>query len=111
MLHPPASLLLSQIKAEDLESSWTIENNTLAITMEKVNQMEWWTCVVEGQYEINTRKVRKEYIGSIGQVLNRFPSLDPAGELEAVGPRRRDASGGSQDIAYPAQPFPPPPLF
>ena len=30
------------------------------ITLQKVNQMEWWKCVVEGDPEIDTQKVQPE---------------------------------------------------
>eukprot|EP00043_Microstomoeca_roanoka_P010444 m.99229 g.99229 ORF g.99229 m.99229 type:complete len:343 (-) comp14898_c0_seq2:368-1396(-) len=42
------------------ECTWLLDNNTIIISMEKVNRMEWWSCVVEGEPEINTRKVQPE---------------------------------------------------
>ena len=37
---------------------WTVEDSKkLVLTLDKVNQMEWWKCVVVGDPEINTRKV------------------------------------------------------
>jgi len=40
---------------------WTIEDGSkLVLTLEKVNQMEWWKCVMVGDEEINTRKVEPE---------------------------------------------------
>jgi len=42
-------------------SFWTIEDsNRLVLTFEKVNNMEWWKCVIVGDAEINTRKVEPE---------------------------------------------------
>mmetsp|Transcript_12305 Transcript_12305/g.17875 ORF Transcript_12305/g.17875 Transcript_12305/m.17875 type:complete len:333 (+) Transcript_12305:23-1021(+) len=40
---------------------WTVEDSSkLVLTLDKVNQMEWWKCVVVGDAEINTRKVEPE---------------------------------------------------
>lgn len=40
---------------------WTVEDSKkLVLTLDKVNQMEWWKCVVAGDPEINTRKVEPE---------------------------------------------------
>ncbi|KAK6031367.1 CS domain protein [Ostertagia ostertagi] len=51
--------ILTQIKADS--SAWVLEDKkTVMITFEKLNQMSWWTCVVKGDPEINTRKVVPE---------------------------------------------------
>lgn len=44
------------------DSFWTIEDkNKLNITLQKLNQMEWWDCVCEDDaVKINTRKVQPE---------------------------------------------------
>mmetsp|Transcript_9906 Transcript_9906/g.17004 ORF Transcript_9906/g.17004 Transcript_9906/m.17004 type:complete len:312 (-) Transcript_9906:378-1313(-) len=43
------------------DSFWSIvDGNSLDISLQKVNQMEWWKCVVKGHGEINTRKVEPE---------------------------------------------------
>jgi len=43
------------------EVIWTVEDSKkLVLTLDKVNQMEWWKCVVVGDPEINTRKVEPE---------------------------------------------------
>ncbi|EGD77167.1 nuclear movement protein nudC [Salpingoeca rosetta] len=42
------------------ESTWVLDNNTITVQLEKVNQMEWWPHVVVGEPEINTRKVQPE---------------------------------------------------
>jgi len=40
---------------------WTVEDsNRVVFTLEKVNGMEWWKCVMVGDTEINTRKVEPE---------------------------------------------------
>ena len=36
------------------------DSSRVVITLEKVNQMEWWKCVMVGDPEINTRKVEPE---------------------------------------------------
>mmetsp|Transcript_39499 Transcript_39499/g.65505 ORF Transcript_39499/g.65505 Transcript_39499/m.65505 type:complete len:324 (+) Transcript_39499:71-1042(+) len=52
------------IKMED--STWSVEDNPkednrlVTLSMSKVNQMEWWKCVVVGDPEINTQKVEPE---------------------------------------------------
>ena len=46
-----------QVKTADV--IWTVEDSKkLVLTLDKVNQMEWWKCVVVGDPEINTRKVQ-----------------------------------------------------
>jgi len=54
--------LQKKVNAE--EAIWTLETNNsgkcVVITMEKNNQMEWWSAVVEGHTEINTKKVEPE---------------------------------------------------
>lgn len=51
-------------KVNGEEAIWTLEtNNTgkcVVIVLEKVDQMSWWKCVVEGEQEINTKKVSPE---------------------------------------------------
>jgi len=47
------------VKLDD--SMWTLENgSTVTVTLAKINNMEWWSCVVEGHTEINTKKVEPE---------------------------------------------------
>jgi len=54
--------LQKKVNAE--EAIWTLEtNNTgkcVVVVLEKSNQMEWWSAVVEGEQEINTKKVEPE---------------------------------------------------
>jgi hypothetical protein len=42
------------------DSFWTIEEGDLCVYLQKVNQMEWWKNVMEGDEEINTQKVAPE---------------------------------------------------
>lgn len=43
------------------DSFWTVEDgNRLVISLGKLNQMEWWDCVCEGDPKINVKKVQPE---------------------------------------------------
>lgn len=43
------------------DSFWTIEDgNRLVVTLQKLNQMEWWEAVCKGDPIINVRKIRPE---------------------------------------------------
>ena len=43
------------------DSFWTVEDsNRLVLTLQKLNQMEWWDCVCEGDPTINIQKVVPE---------------------------------------------------
>jgi hypothetical protein len=44
------------------ESTWNIDpaTNIVTVTLEKVNQMEWWGAVMSGDVEINTRRAAPE---------------------------------------------------
>jgi len=49
----------NEIKVED--STWTlVDQQNIMISIEKVNQMEWWSRIVTTDPEINTRKVQPE---------------------------------------------------
>nr|CAG4645702.1 EOG090X0AH4 [Lynceus sp. MCZ IZ 141354] len=51
--------LFNNIKKED--STWVLEDRTtLSVSLEKVNDMEWWNRLVMTDPEINTRKVQPE---------------------------------------------------
>ncbi|KDO28852.1 hypothetical protein SPRG_05723 [Saprolegnia parasitica CBS 223.65] len=51
--------LHKRIKVED--SFWTLEDgNRICIYLQKENQMEWWKNVIQGDPEINTKKVQPE---------------------------------------------------
>ncbi|KAL5963871.1 Nuclear migration protein nudC [Taenia solium] len=51
--------LYNEIKAE--ESSWTLDDGLeIVLSLEKVDKMFWWSCVVKGEPEINTRRVQPE---------------------------------------------------
>lgn len=54
--------LPKKIKVED--SIWTLESDgakrTLQLNLSKVNAMEWWDCVIEGDPKIDTQKIEPE---------------------------------------------------
>jgi hypothetical protein len=56
--------LHQKIKCDDC--FWTVEDSSsggekeLCLTIQKVNQMEWWKCVIVGDAEIDTQKVEPE---------------------------------------------------
>ncbi|XP_049296584.1 nuclear migration protein nudC [Anopheles funestus] len=50
--------LYSEIKIED--SLWHLEKNTVVITFEKINQLNWWDRLVTTDPQINTRKINPE---------------------------------------------------
>ena len=50
--------LYNQVKVENC--FWTLENNTIECTLEKINQLEWWSYLIKGEPEINTQKMNIE---------------------------------------------------
>ncbi|XP_040152853.1 nuclear migration protein nudC [Anopheles arabiensis] len=50
--------LCSEIKIED--SLWHLEKNAVVVTVEKINQMNWWDRLVTTDPQINTRKINPE---------------------------------------------------
>lgn len=50
---------LSDLIKEE-ESMWTLDANVVTITLQKVNQMSWWSAVCKGDPKINTKKVTPE---------------------------------------------------
>ena len=51
--------LFAEVQPEDC--FWTVEDKrTVVVTLSKANAMQWWSRVVEGDPEINTRKVEPE---------------------------------------------------
>lgn len=57
--HVLAGEFFAPVRVDD--SVWQIEDTrVLSISLTKQNQMEWWSCVVKGEPEINTRKVEPE---------------------------------------------------
>jgi hypothetical protein len=48
-------------KTKPDDSMWTLlDGKAIQISMEKLDQMKWWSCVMEGDAEINTRKIVPE---------------------------------------------------
>ncbi|OQR82749.1 nuclear migration protein nudC [Achlya hypogyna] len=51
--------LHKRVKVED--SFWTLEDgNRICIYLQKENQVEWWKCIIQGDAEIDTKKVQPE---------------------------------------------------
>lgn len=51
--------LFREIKLE--ESAWTLENQReIILHLEKINKMEWWSCIVNGHPSIDTSKIQPE---------------------------------------------------
>ena len=48
--------LSQQVKAEDC--LWSLDNDTIEISLQKGDRMSWWPAVVRGEPEIDTSKVR-----------------------------------------------------
>jgi hypothetical protein len=42
------------------ESVWTKEGDVVTLELTKVNGMEWWSCVIVGDPEIDTTKIEPE---------------------------------------------------
>lgn len=54
-----AGKLHDKIKVDD--STWTlVDGNTVHVYLEKLDNMKWWSCVVQGEPEIDTKKVVPE---------------------------------------------------
>ncbi len=48
-----------KVKLDD--STWTlVDGKTIHVYLEKLDQMKWWSCVVQGEPEIDTKKVVPE---------------------------------------------------
>ena len=48
--------LTQPVKAEDC--LWSLDNDTIEISLQKGDRMSWWPSVVKGEPEIDTSKVR-----------------------------------------------------
>jgi len=58
-----APIILGKTHAKVMpdDSMWTLlDNKCIQISLEKQDQMKWWSCVMEGDPEINTRKIVPE---------------------------------------------------
>lgn len=42
------------------EAMWHLEDNSIVLTLEKFNKVEWWGTVIKGDPEISTKKVQPE---------------------------------------------------
>nr|ABF18532.1 nuclear distribution protein NUDC [Aedes aegypti] len=58
--HPPVidGELHADVKME--ESLWHLDKNTVVVTLDKINQMNWWDRLVVTDPPINTRKINPE---------------------------------------------------
>ena len=51
--------LHERVKVDD--STWTlVDGKTIHVYLEKLDGMKWWSCVVQGEPEIDTRKIVPE---------------------------------------------------
>ncbi|CCJ28660.1 unnamed protein product [Pneumocystis jirovecii] len=51
--------LSREIKIE--ESAWTLDSaSELVLHLEKINKMEWWSCIIQGHPSIDTSKIQPE---------------------------------------------------
>lgn len=58
--HPP--IIDGELNAEikHTDTLWTLDKNIVVVTMEKINQMNWWDRFVKSDTPISTRKVNPE---------------------------------------------------
>jgi hypothetical protein len=42
------------------EALWHLEDNTIVLSLEKFNKVEWWGTIIKGDQEISTKKVQPE---------------------------------------------------
>eukprot|EP01099_Mayorella_cantabrigiensis_P000034 TRINITY_DN101_c0_g1_i2.p1 TRINITY_DN101_c0_g1~~TRINITY_DN101_c0_g1_i2.p1 ORF type:complete len:168 (-),score=48.68 TRINITY_DN101_c0_g1_i2:38-541(-) len=47
-------------KIKATEATWQIDEGALEIFFDKINNQEWWSCVVKGHPEIDTTKIEPE---------------------------------------------------
>ena len=59
--------LSKTIKASD--SYWTVEDhNTVVVTLTKMKGLDWWSCVIVGDEEIDTQQIKPEAVSDLSQL-------------------------------------------
>merc|ERR1712146_537432 len=88
-------------KTKPDDSMWTLmDGKAIQISMEKLDQMKWWSCVMEGDAEINTRKIVPENSklgdldGETRQTVEKFKQAHPEMDFSKANINYGGGSGG-----------------